>query len=47
MLDPRTFTVRVINVWNSLPADSVDFFPLRHSKELSNRLILRHFYRDA
>ena len=38
------FAVRVINVWNSLPADSVDFPPLCHSNEQSNELILRRFY---
>jgi len=38
------FAVRVINVWNSLPAEVWIFPPFWHSNEQSNKLILRRFY---
>ena len=38
------FSVRVINVWNSLPADRVDFSFLLPSNRQLNRLILVSFY---
>jgi len=38
------FSVRVINVWNSLPADRVTFLLLLPSNRQLNRLILVSFY---
>ena len=38
------FAVRVINMWNALPADHVDFPRLPHLEGLYSRLIYQCFY---
>ena len=44
MFEPNNFAVGVINVWNTLPVDRVDFSLLLHLNGLYSRLIYRRFY---